>query len=209
MSVVKKIILLCFIFLVACGYHAPEQNPIESGAKVLILGDSLSYGVGAEKGEDYPSLLAKSTGWDIVNAGISGDTSAQGLERLPDLITTHRPKLLIVELGGNDLLRQIPVSQIERNIKGILSEAKAGGIATVLVAIPAVNPLMAAVGSLSDHPIYEKIADETKTPLIKEVFSNVLSHHRLKFDQIHPNAEGYVKVSEEMHAALKEQGFLK
>jgi len=209
MSVVKKIILLCFISLVACGYHAPEQNPLESGAKVLILGDSLSYGVGAEKGEDYPSLLARSTGWDIVNAGVSGDTSAQGLKRLPDLITAHHPKLLIVELGGNDLLRQAPISQLESNIKEILSEAKVGGIATVLVAIPAVNPLMAAVRNLSDHPIYEKIAHETKTPLIKGVFSNVLSDRRLKFDQIHPNAEGYVKVSENIHAALKEQGFLR
>jgi acyl-CoA thioesterase I len=208
MLVVKKIIILCFMFLVACGHHTSEQHLIEQGSTVVILGDSLSYGVGAEKGQDYPALLTKLTGWNIVNAGVSGDTSAQGLDRLPALLEAHHPKLLIVELGGNDLLRQAPSSQIESNIKAILSKAKANGVATVLVAIPAVSALRAAVGSLSDHPVYEKIANDTKTPLIKEVFSEVLSQRNLKFDQIHPNADGYVKVAEGMQAALKEQGFL-
>ena len=207
--VVKHIVIIFLILFSGCSNPSPERDAIPRGATVLILGDSLSYGTGADKGQDYPSLLAKATGWNIINAGVPGDTSEQGLERLTGLLEAHHPSLLVVELGGNDLLRKMQPMTIEHHIKAILAEAKTRGVATVLVAIPAADPLMAAVGNLSDHPVYEKIAQDTKTPLIKEVFSDVLSDRSLKFDQIHPNADGYAKVAEEMQANLKALGFIK
>jgi len=91
---------------------------------VLILGDSLSYGTGANQGEDYPSLLAKTTGWQIINEGVPGDTTAGGLERLPALLEQDNPKLLIVELGGNDFIHQLPQSDTIRNLKAILALPK-------------------------------------------------------------------------------------
>jgi acyl-CoA thioesterase I len=175
---------------------------------VLVLGDSLSYGTGANQGEDYPTLLAKSTGWNIINEGIPGDTSAGGLARLPALLEAHQPKLLIVELGGNDLLRQKAPAEITGNLKAILSAAKAQGIASVLVAVPEISPLKAAFGNLTDHPLYENVATETATPLIAEVFSEVLSDGKLKSDQIHANAKGYAMVAEKFGEKLKELGFL-
>jgi acyl-CoA thioesterase I len=202
-------VVLCIIFLTsiaACGESA-KYAAIPKGATVLILGDSLSYGTGAKDGEDYPALLAKSTGWKIVNKGIPGDTSAGGLERLPDLLTEYQPQLLIVELGGNDFLHQVPKSQTEANLKAILSLAKAQKIKIVLVAIPEFNALRAAVGSLADHPMYDAIAKDMATPLITDVFSEVLSDRTLKADQIHPNATGYSKVNEKIYKALKKLGF--
>lgn len=192
----------------ACSADIPKQAAIPAGASVLILGDSLSYGTGANPGQDYPSLLANTTGWQLINAGIPGDTSQDGLARLPALLEMHQPQLLIVELGGNDLLRQVAPTQVEQNLKAILSLAKAQGIKTALVAIPAISPLMAAVGNLSDHPMYARIAQDTHTPLIAEVFSEVLSARALKADQIHPNAEGYVEVAERMGEQLKQLGYL-
>ena len=205
----KKLIYLLYIFtLVSCGKSAEKYAAIPQGATVLILGDSLSYGTGANAGEDYPSLLAKTTAWKIINEGVPGDTTAGGLERLPALIQQHQPKLLIVELGGNDFLHKVPQTKIIANLKAILANAKAAGVPTALVAIPEVSALRAAIGNLQDHPLYEKLAQETATPLITEVFSAVLSDNVLKADQIHPNAKGYVEVGKIMDEKLKELGFL-
>lgn len=206
----KYSVLLCIVFAIlisACSENA-KYAAIPKDATVLILGDSLSYGTGAKEGEDYPTLLAKSTGWQIVNKGIPGDTSAGGLERLSDLLTEYQPQLLIVELGGNDFLQQLPKSQTEANLKAILSLAKTQNVNTILVAIPEFNALRAAVGNLADHPMYEKLAKETATPLIADVFSEVLSDRSLKADQIHPNASGYSQVNQKIYNALKKLGFV-
>ncbi len=204
----KKLIYLLFILiLTSCGGEGEKYPSIPKGETVLILGDSLSYGTGANAGEDYPTLLAKSTGWNVINEGIPGDTTTGGLERLPNLLEQHQPKLLIVELGGNDLLHQTSPSKIVSNLKVILSQAKKQGVKTILVAIPEFSPLKAAVGNLSDHPLYEKLAKETATPLIADVFSDVLSDRDLKADQIHPNALGYIEVGNKMAQALKQWGF--
>lgn len=206
-SVMKKLVYLLFILILASCSQGEKYPPIPKGATVVILGDSLSYGTGANQGEDYPTLLAKTTGWNIINAGIPGDTTAGGLERLPELLEGHQPKLLILELGGNDLLRHMPQNQTIANLKAILSLSKAHGVKTILIAIPEVSALRAAVGSLSDHPLYENIAKETATPLITDVFSDVLSDNALKSDQIHPNAQGYAVVGHKMVEALKRLGF--
>jgi acyl-CoA thioesterase-1 len=204
----KKLILICILLLAACADDKPQYAAVPQGTTVLILGDSLSYGTGANKGEDYPSLLTKTTGWNIINEGVPGDTTAGGLARLPDLLEVYQPKLLIVELGGNDLLRKTSPTEITQNLNSILGLAKARGIQTILVAIPEISALKAAVGSLSDHPLYEKLAKETNTPLIAEVFSDVLSDRALKADQIHANAKGYAVVSEKFGEKLRDLGYL-
>lgn len=203
----KRFVYLLIILILASCSQGEKYPPIPKGSAVVVLGDSLSYGTGANTGEDYPTLLAKSTGWNIINAGIPGDTTAGGLERLPELLEEHQPKLLIVELGGNDLLHQTPQSEIMTNLKNILTLAKAQGVKTILVAIPEISALKAAVGNLSDHPLYETIAQETATPLIEDVFSEVLSERDLKADQIHPNAQGYAEAGRKMIESLKQLGF--
>ncbi|MDH1903237.1 GDSL-type esterase/lipase family protein, partial [Comamonas aquatica] len=90
--------LLSTSVLLACGAKTPPVAAVPAGASVLALGDSLTAGVGARPGEDWPSLLAESTGWEVTNGGVSGDTSAQGLARLPPLLQEHAPRLVIVGL---------------------------------------------------------------------------------------------------------------
>ncbi len=200
-------IALLPLILIACSSE-PQFPPLPKGANVLILGDSLSHGTGAADGEDYPSLLAASTGWNIINAGVPGDTSAAGLQRLPALLERHEVDLLIVELGGNDFIRRVPQQQTVDNLRAILSEARANGIQPLLLAIPAFSPFGAAVGSLSDHELYQELAKETGTPLIEDIFSDVLASNALKSDPIHPNAEGYRLVEEGLRKALSNKGFL-
>lgn len=204
-----KYIYILFSCLLACTNGTYQQAALPAGSKVLILGDSLSYGTGAKSGEDYPTLLAQSTGWMMVNAGIPGDTSAGGLARLESLLEEHQPNLLIVELGGNDFLQQMPAKTTEDNLKAILAKAKTHNTKTLLLAIPEFSPLMAAVGNLSDHPMYLRIAEDTNTPIISEVFSDVLSDRTLKADQVHPNSQGYAQVAAKLQVAMKELGYLR
>lgn len=213
----KKLVNLLLIFslvvslfnLVACGKTAEKYAAIPQGATVLVLGDSLSYGTGANAGEDYPSLLAKATGWKIINEGVPGDTSAGGLARLPALLQQYQPKLLIVELGGNDFLHNVPNTKTVENLKAILAQAKLANVPAVLVAIPEVSAFRMAMGSLQDHELYETLAQETNAPLVTEVFSEVLSDNALKADQIHANAKGYAVVAKNMATKLQLLGFAK
>ncbi|MGQ0442656.1 MAG: arylesterase [Methylophilaceae bacterium] len=199
-------LFLLILFFSAC--RAEKLAAIPSGSTVVVLGDSLSYGTGAAENEDYPTLLAASTGWNIVNAGVPGDTTEDGLARLADLLAEHQPTLLVIELGGNDFLRGVSVSQTIANLKTIITEAKSKNITVLLVAIPAFSPLKAAIGGLSDHPLYEEMAEEMQVLLIEDIFSDVLSKNSLKADHIHPNAKGYRVVEENMRASLTELGLL-
>lgn len=205
---IKHFFCLCFLLVLGCGEAQAPRSAVPAGATVVILGDSLSYGTGAKPEEAYPVLLERATGWHIVNAGVPGDTTSGGVQRLPELLETHQPKLLLIELGGNDLLRQVSPKLVEENLKSIISQAKGLGVPVALVAIPEISPLMAAVGNLSDHPLYARVAEEMDVPLVADVFSEVLSDRTLKADQIHPNAQGYSKVATEMQLALKALGLI-
>ncbi len=204
----KLLIIISLLMQVAaCGRDA-YFKAMPAHARVVILGDSLTYGTGANAGEDYPSILASKTGWHIVNAGVPGNTSANGLEHLPAILAEDKIDLLIVELGGNDFIHQLPVNDTAQNLKAILAQAKARKIPSLLLAIPEFSPFGAAIGHLSDHPIYQKIAEETATPLVEDVFAEVLGNNALKSDPIHPNAEGYRAVADKLQQALISLGFL-
>lgn len=209
----QRIFLVLALLLFAACDRDYRYAPLPRTSNVVILGDSLTFGTGAAEGEDYATLLANKTGWNIINAGVPGDTSLDGLERLPEFLEAHasgeqKIDLLIVELGGNDFLKRAPQAEVVENLKSILAQAKASGIQTALIAVPEFSPVGAAFGALSDHPLYEKLAEDTNTPLLENVFTDVLSQNSLKADPIHPNAAGYQAVAEALQQALMELGFL-
>lgn len=203
-----RALLLFFISLILLACNGEKLSAIPAGSKILILGDSLTYGTGANAGQDYPTLLAQNTGWHVINAGVPGETSEEGLARLADLLKEHEPHLLMIELGGNDFLKKIPVTQTESSLRAIIQMAKEERIPTLLIAIPDYQPVKAALGGLSDHPLYKSLADETKVPLAVDVFSPVLSNNDLKSDYVHPNAVGYQAVEVALRESLIELGLL-
>ena len=106
-------LFLIFLFLSACEQSTPPVfEKISQGAVILAFGDSLTYGSGAPKNTDYPSVLSALSQHKVINAGIPGEISRTGLRRLPALLDQHQPELLILIHGGNDLLRRIPEQQI-------------------------------------------------------------------------------------------------
>jgi acyl-CoA thioesterase-1 len=155
LSFLKNMSIMIFLAvnIVACE-NKPQYLNIPEKSTVVVLGDSLSFGTGAGIREDYVSILTDNTGWNIVNASVPGNTSADGLERTSGLLADMKIDLLIIELGGNDFLRRLPEIETVNNLKAILAQAKAKNIQAVLLAIPEFSPVGAAFGNLSDHPLY-------------------------------------------------------
>lgn len=191
--------------LIGCGDKV-VANKLPKGAKVVALGDSLTYGYGAERGQDYPSMLSKKTAWQIDNMGINGDTSADVLARL-DKVMQKSPRLVLLGIGGNDVLRRVPSDKTTHNITQIIKRLQDGGIQVVLIAQPHLS-VSAAFGKASDNPIYQKIATNTQVPLVAKLWSNILSDKSLKSDQIHANAQGYAYFAEGIYKALQKIGYI-
>lgn len=202
------LIVLVVLLLGACS-RQPRLPPLPDGSKVLVVGDSVSAGVGAGDGEDYPTLLAQRTGWEVVNAGVSGDTAAGARERLDALLAEHRPQFVIVEIGGNDLLQRRPPQQVQSDIRYLIERSKGTGARVLLVGVPAVPGLAGLVGSLDDAPLYAQLAEEQQVLLVPGVLAAILSDPALRADPIHPNAAGYRVLADGLVDAVLEAGWLR
>ena len=184
----------------ACGGKTPRLEKLGANDVILAFGDSLTFGTGAAEHESYPAVLAQMIGRQVVRAGVPGEISAQGLERLPEALAEHKPKLVIVCLGGNDMLRQINEAQIAANLRAILRAVKQSGAQAVLVGVP--RPAL-----LTSAPrYYQEIAAELDVPYEGEIVAAVLYKNELKSDPIHPNAAGYRRMAEALAALLRKAG---
>lgn len=204
----RLFLLLAAAALAACSKKTAKHAALPRGSAVLALGDSLTYGQGANPSESYPARLAAISGWNITNGGISGDTSAQALARLPELLRTHAPRLVIISIGGNDFLRRLPENETRANIRAIIQACKAAGAETLLVGVPGVG-VGAALGYPGDHPLYADLAKAENVPYYANGWSQILGKDALKSDQIHPNAAGYAEFARGLTAYLKENGWLR
>lgn len=193
--------------LPACG-RKPKLTAIPSGSSVLALGDSITFGTGASPETSYPAVLAGLSGWNVVNAGVPGDTSAGALARLPELLDRHSPRLVLVSIGGNDFLRRVPATETRANIRSISQQAKASGAQVLLVSVPEASALAAVTRSLGDHALYQELAEELKVPLHKGGWAAVLNDPALRSDPIHANAAGYAAFARGLAGTAHDVGLL-
>ncbi|MDR3300354.1 MAG: arylesterase [Candidatus Accumulibacter sp.] len=191
--------------LAACGKRQ-KFSAFSSGSRVLAFGDSVTYGTGASAGEDWPTLLGGLTGWQIVNAGVPGDTAEAGRARIGTLLDEHQPELVIIEIGGNDFLRRRPPDAVKQDLKALVAAARSAGAQVVLVGVPELSLLASLAGKASDSAIYGELGKEEGVPVIADVFSDILSRPELCADKIHPNAAGYRQMAAGIHATLKRLG---
>ena len=159
----RLFLLLAAAALAACGKKTAKHAALPRGSAVLALGDSLTYGQGANPSESYPARLAAISGWNITNGGISGDTSAQALARLPELLRAHAPRLVIISIGGNDFLQRLPEQETRANITAIIAACRDAGADIILVGEPGIS-LGAALGYPGDHNLYADIAAAEHVP---------------------------------------------
>ena len=198
----RDLLILSCAMLAGCGRR--KLRKLAAGDAILALGDSLTAGYGAPKGADYPAQLAQILGRRVINGGVSGDTSAQALARLPDLLA-QKPQLVVVSIGGNDFLQRLPESGTRENIRKIVATIRAADVPVVLVAIPHFTT-GALLGVVSEHPLYAELADELDVPLLKGAWAGILGDKALKSDAVHANAAGYRLFAEKMAGFLRKLG---
>lgn len=206
-SLRQFILLMAAIVLTAACSSKTKEQALPAGSRVLALGDSLTQGAGVMREEAWPDLLAGKSGWVVVNGGVNGDTSEAALRRLPNLLEQHNPVLVLVALGGNDMLHHIPQQQTIANLEQILALIKAHGAKPVLLATPNPSLMGAVFQNLSAPDFYRKVAEEQHVPLIEDAIAEVISDPQLKGDPLHPNAAGHELLSEKIFKELQSIGY--
>ncbi|NIW86312.1 MAG: arylesterase [Gammaproteobacteria bacterium] len=194
--------LLLLAGLGACGPSAPALPPLADDAVILAFGDSLTHGTGANDGESYPAVLTRLTGREAINAGVPGELSAAGRERLPGLLARHSPDLLILCHGGNDILRARNRQDTAANLRAMIRAARDKSVPVVLIGVPERGLW------LESAQLYSQLAEEFALPLEAEVLPRILGDASLKSDSIHPNAQGYRQIAEAIHRLLRDAGAL-
>ena len=193
--------LLFLLQLAACS-KTPQIPPLAADAVILAFGDSLTYGTGAGESESYPAVLEKLIGRRVLNAGIPGELSETGLQRLPEILDREKPALLLLCHGGNDLLQKIDRSVTVGNLREMIRIARDKGVSVVLLSVPAPDL------SLAPPAYYAEIAKETGTPIESRALPRILGKSGLKSDHIHPNAAGYRVLADSVYDLLKKSGAL-
>jgi acyl-CoA thioesterase-1 len=192
--------LIATVLLAGCGGAHTKLEKLDGAAVVLAFGDSLTYGTGAPGSESYPAILERAIGRKVVNAGIPGETSALGLQRLPAVLEEVKPRLLILCHAGNDFLRRLDERQAAHNVKAMVQLARDRGIPVVLLATPKPG-LPPSIPSF-----YGEIATELGVPFEEGVLRTVLFDNGLKSDMVHPNAKGYARIAAAVESVLRSSG---
>lgn len=193
-------VLLATFLLEGCGERVPRVPAVGPDQVIVAFGDSLTYGTGAAESESYPVVLGELIGRKVVRSGVPGEVTAQGLARLPQVIGEHRPALVIVCLGGNDMLRRVDEAQIRSNLRQIITALRGRGISVVLVGVPKPALLTSAAA------FYGELAKEYRIPYEGKVLNDIMYQLELKADTIHPNAKGYRRMAEAIAQLLKQAG---
>lgn len=194
-----SLIFTILFILNGCG-SSNELPRLSADAVILTFGDSLTRGKGAEDHQSYPAVLQNLTNRKVINAGISGEVSDDGLERLPALLDQHSPDILILCHGGNDILQKRDMKRMGDNVRKMISLAAERNIPVVLLGVPRPGLF------LSSAEIYREIVDSTGVIFIEDLISDVLSDKDLKYDVAHPNQFGYEKIAESIYATLQKHG---
>jgi acyl-CoA thioesterase I len=196
-------LLAAILLLCACTDSTPRLPQLAENAVILAFGDSLTHGNGAKENRSYPAVLSRLTGHPVINAGVPGEVSAQGRERLPALLDRQRPDLLLLCHGGNDFLRRINADITRSNIEAMIEAAAQRNIPVILIGVPHPGLFL-----LESAEFYSEIADKYKLVYEGDILPEVESDTALKSDQIHPNAAGYQRIAEAIDRLMTESGAL-
>ena len=199
---IKTVWLVTFtlsLLLTGCD-NTPRLDRLSSDAVILAFGDSLTYGTGAREDQSYPAQLETIVGRQVINAGVPGEVTATGRNRLSEQLDQHQPALLVLCHGGNDMLRRQDRAQTVANLKAMIDEARHRNIAVVLLSVPQLGLL------IDPAPFYSEIAAAYKIPCENEIISDILATRGLKSDTIHPNAAGYKMLAESIAKLLHKSG---
>jgi len=170
---------------------------------ILAFGDSLTSGIGTLPKLSYPAQLGTLLGRTVINSGVPGETSAEGLIRLPKVLDQVEPELLLLCHGGNDILQKLDRDQLRANLLEMVTVAQQHNIQVVIIAVPQLG------FGLQDVPLYKELADELHVPLLAGTLRELLADQQYKSDPVHLNGKGYRKLAEAVADFLAANGALR
>jgi len=187
--------------LISCK-SSPKQTPLPPQARVLAFGDSLTFGTGAMPEESYPARLQAEIQREVVNGGLPGETSSEGLKRLAIWLDEYEPRYLVLCHGANDFLRSLSEEKAAENVRAMVRMARDRGMDVMLIAVP-------KFGLKRPPPeFYEQIAEEFDIPVDKHILDDVARNGALMSDLVHPNAEGYGLIATAIAKRMQKSGAL-
>lgn len=187
---------LIIIGVISFWSNTTIKNSKSTGTNIIAFGDSLVYGVGSTEGNDMFSLVSKEVGVPIINKGVPGNTTFDGLERLDNDVLSQDPKIVFVLLGGNDYLQKIPKETTFQNLSTIIEKIQDRGAAVILLGVRG-----GIVDRFGDD--YKALSEKYQTGYIPDVLEGLFINREYMFDTIHPNDKGYRIISLRIIPVLK------
>ena len=194
-------LLLVLLLLPGCT-GKPQLQPLPADSTVLAFGDSLTLGSGVEPHHSYPAVLAQLSEFEVVNAGVAGELSESGLERLPGLLQQYRPGLVILTHGGNDLLRGRDTEQTSANLAQMMALVADSGSQLLLVAVPRPGLFPESAD------FYAELARRYQVPLEPGIVAELEADSSAKSDRVHFNQAGYRRMAEAIYQLMVNRGAL-
>jgi len=195
------VILLAVVVLAASYFYFRSSrdttitNYPSAGGDIIAFGDSLVAGSGATSGNDFVSLLSRKIGKEIINLGVPGDTTADGLARI-SVLDQYRPKVVLLLLGGNDHLKKVPIETTFQNLAKIIEHIHSQGAIVLLLGVK---------GNLFGdkfEPEFERLSDKYSTAYVSNVLDGLFGNAEFMEDSIHPNDAGYRIIAERIYPVL-------
>lgn len=174
------------------------KNADSKGASIICFGDSITFGYGVGPVEGYPTALQKMLERKVINAGVDGDTSIEGLKRVKADVLERKPYLVLIEFTGNDFLKKVPMSATLENIRKMIEEIQAQGAMTAIVDVSA------GLFLIEYRLRLFRLARQTGSIFIPAVLSGILTNPSMKSDFMHPNKGGYEIVARKVYLGIKE-----
>ncbi len=196
---IKVIIPVILLVLAAVGgwYFFLRSEPFKPGL-IVALGDDLTAGFGVGPDENYVAVLSKTLGLEVVNAGKNGDTTETALTRLDTDVRALNPRVVIVLLGGNDILRGFAPQEVEQRLASIVQKLQIGGARVLLLGVR---------GGAYKHDydtVYNRVASTSQAAYLPNILEGIVDNAELMADPIHPNANGHKKIAERMEKRLRD-----
>ncbi len=192
----KKSLLLLLGAVLVTGAFFIYTKPL-APQTIVVFGDSLTYGVGSEKGGGFVTILEEELGMPVENLGLTGDTTEGALRRISQ-VTNRKPAVTIILLGGNDFLRGISQEKTFENLGKIIEAIEAGGSKVILVGL---EPVIAQNG---ERQAFDALAKKYKTAYVPNILQGIYGRLDMMSDNLHPNDKGYALMAERIEPALRQ-----
>ncbi len=197
-SHVTFVVLLILLLIGFSGCAKREVKNVNSkGTNIICFGDSLTFGYGANPQDAFPLVLLELTTLPVINAGIDGDTTTEALQRLDSDVIERNPLLVIIEFGGNDFLRKIPIETSVANVSQMIDRVHEKGAMVAFVDISA------GLFLADYHNAFERLAQEKGVIFISSILSGIITNPSMKSDFLHPNKDGYRMIAQRIYRDIK------